>query len=93
MGVLLICTDLPSSDRRHARLDAELQGDDATCRVLGSTWAVFTSEPPAKWYARVRRVLGADHPVLVVAVMSKLAGHLPVETMAWFDRHLGSGGG
>ena len=89
MGVLLICTDLPASDPRNARLDAALQEDHGTLRVLGSTWAVFTNDPPAKWYARARRVLGIDHPVLVVALMSSLSGHLPEEAMAWLDRHLG----
>ena len=57
MGVLLICTDLPASDPRNARLDAALQEDHGTLRVLGSTWAVFTNDPPAKWYARARRVI------------------------------------
>ncbi len=91
MGVILICTDLPASDPRHARLDAALHGEHDTCRVLPSTWAVFTGEPPAWWYARVRRVLGGDHLVLVVALMSKHAGHLEEEAMAWLDQHLGAG--
>ena len=91
MGVLLICTDLAASDPRHAKLDAALQEDHGTCRVLGSTWAVFTSEPASKWYARVRRVLGPDYPVLVMGTMSDHAGHLPEGTMAWLDRHLGPG--
>ena len=89
MGVLTICTDLSASDPRRARLDAALQVDHGACRVLGSTWAVFTNDPPAKWHARVRRVLGADHPVLVVGLMSSLSGHLPDAAMAWLDRHLG----
>lgn len=89
MGVLLICTDLAATDPRHARLDAALQKDHGTWRVLGSMWAVFTHDSSAKWYTRVRRVLGADHPVLVVGLTSNHAGHLPEETMAWLDRHLG----
>lgn len=88
-GVLLICTGLPASDRRHAQLDAALQEDHGTNRILGSTWAVFTNDPPARWYARARRVLGPDHPVLVVALMSSFAGYLPEKAMAWLDRHLG----
>lgn len=93
MGVLLICTDLPASDPRHARLDAALQQAHGTHRVLGSTWAIFTSEPPARWYARVRRVLGPDHPALVVALKSNFASHLSDEAMAWLDQHLGKSRG
>ena len=89
MGVLLICTDLAASDPRHAKLDAALREDHGTCRVMGSTWAGFTSGTASKWYTRVRGVLGRDYPVLVVGTTSDHAGQLPEETMSWVDRHLG----
>ncbi len=88
--MLLICTDLDPSDPRHARLDAALQEDHGTRRILASTWAVYTTEPPAVWYKRARTVLGQDHPVLVVAVMSQFAGSLADETLAWLEKHLGT---
>lgn len=90
MGVLLICTDLPASDPRLARLDAALQDDHGTRRILASTWAAYTSDSPAAWYKRVRKVLGPDHPVLVVAVMSQFAGCLPDGALGWLEKHLGS---
>lgn len=65
------------------------QVDHPMCRVLGSTWAVFTNDPPATWHARVPKDLGAGPQVLVVGLMSSLSGHLPDEAMAWLDRHLG----
>lgn len=90
MGVLLICTELPASDPRHARLDAALQEDHGTHRLLESTWAVFMNDSPATWHARARRAIGQSHPVLVVAAISHFAGSLPDEAMAWLDRHLGT---